>query len=174
MPSGQKVAVSATPVAPAAEFFIPDLCATRAVFLMVLLTELIVVVYTLALSALPGFDWQVLAMVSLFAQWVVLVSAALLCQLRGPLSRLSVQAAAICSLLLIMAITALTSAGAAWLYPLGLALAAVGFVRLAPTRRNLQRDQDELSTRGCPIPLVHALRQAAWDEPGGTTRGPIS
>jgi two-component system sensor histidine kinase AlgZ len=48
---------------------------------------------------------------------VVLVSAALLCQLREPLSRLSLQAAAVCSLLLIMAITAFTSAGAAWLYP---------------------------------------------------------
>ncbi|MFP5319228.1 MAG: hypothetical protein ACLGI2_13180 [Acidimicrobiia bacterium] len=55
----------------------------------------------------------------------------------------------------------LTAAG--WLYPLGAAFAAIGFTRLAPTARHLQRDQEELRAGGCPEPLVPALR-------GATTR----
>jgi hypothetical protein len=34
-----------------------------------------------------------------------------------------------------------------WLYPLGAAFAFVGFVRLAPTERNLQRDQEALTSQ---------------------------
>ncbi len=117
MSSGPTTAVHAGGAPPVAEFFIPDLCATRAVFLMVLLTELMVVVYALALSSLPGFDWQALATASLFGQWIVLVSAALLCLLRSVFSRVSLQLAAAASLLLIMSVTALTSAVAVLYYP---------------------------------------------------------
>jgi two-component system sensor histidine kinase AlgZ len=100
-----------------AEFFVPDLCATRPVFVMVLLTELMVLVHTLAVSGLPRFDWDRLATASLFVQWVVLVSAALLCQLRRPFSRMSLHSAATASLLLVMAVTALTSMAAIRFYP---------------------------------------------------------
>ena len=39
----------------AGEFFIPDICGPRPVFIMVLLAELMVFVYTLASSTLPVF-----------------------------------------------------------------------------------------------------------------------
>ena len=45
-----------------------------------------------------------------------------------------------------------------WPYPLGVALAAVGFRRAAPTRANLRRDQERLAEQGCFRPLVAALR----------------
>ena len=99
------------------EFFIPDLCAPRSVFVMVLLTELMVIVYVLADSSLPRFNWDLLATCSLFVQWVVLLSAAMLCQLRQPFSRLSLPLATSGSLLVILAVTAASSLLALWLYP---------------------------------------------------------
>lgn len=99
------------------EFFIPDLCAARSVFVMVLLTELMVIVYVLASSSLLRFNWDLLATCSLFVQWVVLLSAALLCQLRRPFSRLGLPLATSASLLLVLAVTALSSYLALQLYP---------------------------------------------------------
>jgi len=101
----------------AGEFFIPDLCAPRPVFVMVLLAELLVIVYTLASSILPRFNWDLLATCSLFTQWVVLLSAALMCQLRGPFSRLSLPLAAGASLALVASVTALSSYVALQIYP---------------------------------------------------------
>ena len=109
----------------AGEFFIPDICAPRPVFIMVLLTELMVIIYVLASSALPRFNWDLLATCSLFVQWVVMLSAALLCQLRRPFSRLSLPLATTGSLLLVLAVTAASSYLAQQLYP-QLARGAVG------------------------------------------------
>ena len=95
-----------------AEFFVPDLCAPRSVLSMVLLVELMVLVYTLSSSSLPAFDWNLLAVCSLFGQWVVLLSAALLCLLRQPLSRLAMPLAAACCLLAVLAATAVSSVAA--------------------------------------------------------------
>ncbi len=101
----------------AGEFFIPDICAPRPVFIMVLLAELMVFVYTLANSALPRFNWELLATSSLFVLWVVLLSAALLCWLRGLFARMSLPLATVLSLLLVLGVTALSSRAALALYP---------------------------------------------------------
>jgi len=101
----------------AGEFFIPDLCATQPVFVMILLSQLMVTVYVLAGSALPTFNWDMFGICSLFVQWVVLLSAALLCQLRSPFSRISLPVATLASLLLVMAVTAFSSWAALQLYP---------------------------------------------------------
>ncbi len=92
-----------------AEFFLPDLCASSSVFVMVLLAELLVVVHVLASSSLPQFNWDMLGSSSLFVQWVVLLSAALLCQLRAPFSRFSLPLASFCSLLVVVSVTIATS-----------------------------------------------------------------
>jgi len=92
-----------------AGFFIPDLCASTSVFVMVLLAELLVVVHVLANSDLPQFNWNLLASNSLFVQWVVLLSAALLCRLRQPFSRLSLALASAGSLFVVLLVTLLTS-----------------------------------------------------------------
>ncbi|MCB1678358.1 MAG: sensor histidine kinase [Halioglobus sp.] len=113
--AGPAVAANESVAAP--DFFIPDLCAPRSVFAMVLLCELLAIVYVLANSTLPQFDWGLLAICSLYMQWVVLLSAALLCWLRRPLSRLSLAAAAAGSLLVVLAVTALSSLLALYLYP---------------------------------------------------------
>lgn len=99
------------------EFFIPDLCAPRPVLLLVLLAQLMAVIYALAGSALPRFDWELLARCSLFVQWVVLLSAALLCLLRGAFSRVNLPLATIGSLGLVLLVTAASSYLALLLYP---------------------------------------------------------
>lgn len=102
---------------PDAEFFIPDLCTPRATLLLVLLTQLMVLVYTLAGSSLRHFDWNLLATTSLFAQWVVLMSALLLCRLRAPLSVLGLRRASAAAIALITAVTLLTSSAVMWAFP---------------------------------------------------------
>ncbi|MBN7798240.1 sensor histidine kinase [Parahaliea mediterranea] len=99
------------------EFFIPDLCGTRQVFVIVLLTELLVLVYTLAVSGLPDYDWTLLAEASLFAQWVVLLSAALLCLLRSGFPGMGLVAASVAGLSLVLVVTALSTLGAFYFYP---------------------------------------------------------
>lgn len=93
----------------AGEFIIPDLCAPRTVFAMVLLVELVVLVYTLSTSSLPGFNWDTLAICSLFVQWVVLLSASVLCGLRRVVSGLSLPVVSLCCLMVVLAVTALSS-----------------------------------------------------------------
>ncbi|HEY8545369.1 MAG TPA: hypothetical protein VIL36_09995 [Acidimicrobiales bacterium] len=44
------------------------------------------------------------------------------------------------------------------LYALGLAFTLVGFLRAAPSARNLARDQEDLAVRGCAHPLAETLR----------------
>lgn len=99
------------------EFFVPDLCGPRPVFVMVMLAELLVLVHALASSSLPRFDWDLLAIGSLFVQWVVLLSAALLCLSRNIFSRMSLFLAATGCLIIIVLVTAFSSYMAQLLYP---------------------------------------------------------
>ncbi|MDH4039479.1 MAG: histidine kinase [Gammaproteobacteria bacterium] len=99
------------------EFFIPDLCAPRTVFVMVLLVELMVLVYTLTASDLPNFDWETLALCSLFVQWVVLLSASVLCGLRRIISGFGLALASVYCLLVVVGITAISSFAAWHLLP---------------------------------------------------------
>ena len=70
------------------DFFLPELCLPEALLSLVLLSELLVLVLVLAEPMQPGFNWVRLALTSLFVQWIVLLSAALLCRLRPLLSHL--------------------------------------------------------------------------------------
>ena len=99
------------------EFFVPDLCGPRPVFVMIMLAELLVMVHTLASSTLLQFDWNLLAIGSLFVQWVVLLSAAMLCLSRKVLSGMSLYLAASACLCIIVLVTAVSSYLAQLLYP---------------------------------------------------------
>ena len=88
---------------PTDEFFVPELCRAEALLGLVLLAELLVLVLVLAEPFLAGFNWTRLALTSLFVQWIVLLSAALLCQARPLLGRLPVAlSAALCCLVVIL------------------------------------------------------------------------
>jgi len=99
------------------EFLIPDLCSPRPVFFMVLLTELLVLAFALASSSLPRFNWDLFATCSLYSQWVVLCSAALLCPLRRAMANLSLPMASFCALLIVALVAASSSVLAIQLYP---------------------------------------------------------
>jgi two-component system sensor histidine kinase AlgZ len=104
-------------------FFLPDLCKVGAVVFLVLLAQLLALVLTLAVATETGFSWEFLALSSLFTQWVVLASAALLCVLRPFLARLSLPWAAGCSYVLILLVAMLCSVAGQYL---GLAAGARG------------------------------------------------
>ena len=100
------------------EFFVPDLCSPRPLFIIVLLAELLVLVYALATSALPTFNWDLLATASLFVQWIVLLCAALLCRLRSVLAHWSLQFAALACLSVVLLVTGFSSVVALNVLPL--------------------------------------------------------
>jgi two-component system sensor histidine kinase AlgZ len=90
-------------------FFLPDFCGLPSVFAVVVLVELLAFVLTLA--AAPRHDqlWDILALYSLFMQWVGLISASLLCLARRPLSRLSDTTAGVVSYALLLLVIGLLS-----------------------------------------------------------------
>jgi two-component system, LytTR family, sensor histidine kinase AlgZ len=92
------------------DFFIPDLCANRNVFAVVLTAELIAV--TLSLARPSASFLMELARISMFLQWLGLTSAALLCYARPMLARLSVPRASLGAFALLMLNTAFVSEAA--------------------------------------------------------------
>ncbi|WP_190294975.1 sensor histidine kinase [Marinobacter sp. R17] len=64
------------------DFFVPDLCRVRAVFLLVMTSELIVLLMSILHATHGWIDWHYFGLVSLFVQWTVLTSSALICSLR--------------------------------------------------------------------------------------------
>jgi two-component system sensor histidine kinase AlgZ len=98
-----------------APFFIPDLCRVQAVFLLVLVGELLALVLCVAARGVWPFDWQRFATTSLFVQWVLLASAAGLCLLRPRLAHWPrARAAALCYGWVLL-VAALVSLAAQWL-----------------------------------------------------------
>jgi len=96
----------------ATDFFLPDLCQANSILFLVLVTELLVLVLVLYGSAASGFNWAELGLTSLFVQWLVLSSAALLCNIRPWLARFSVGKATAIAYSLILLITFIFSFGA--------------------------------------------------------------
>ncbi|WP_110948822.1 sensor histidine kinase [Pseudomonas bohemica] len=95
---------------PGKEFFLPELCLPQALLVLVVLAELLVLVLVLVEPMHPGFDWVRLALISLFVQWIVLLSAALLCGLRPWLARVKPGVAGATGCLLVVAVTMLCTA----------------------------------------------------------------
>ncbi len=95
-------------------FFLPDLCSPKAVFMLVLISELFVLIQVLALPGPQHIDWNRLAMTSMFVQWISLVSGAVLCRLRPMLKTRSLPIIVTACLLIVMAITEIFTALAQW------------------------------------------------------------
>ena len=76
-------------VAADSPFFMPDLCQTQSVLLLILIAELLVFVLVIADAGFAGFSWSQLGLTSLYVQWLALSSAGLLCLSRPWLASLS-------------------------------------------------------------------------------------
>lgn len=94
--------------------FLPNFCQGRAVFVLVLVTELFVLTMVLASSGIRAFSWDYLALVSLFVQWIALLSALLLCLLRHRLARLTLVRAVTAVYVLILSVTLCATLVADW------------------------------------------------------------
>lgn len=106
-------------------FYVPDFCATRMVFAVVLIAELVAV--TLALARPDAPFLTELARISLFLQWLGLTNAALLCYSRRRLAALTVPQSSIAAFALILLNTIIISELALWL---GTAFGAVGITEM--------------------------------------------
>jgi two-component system sensor histidine kinase AlgZ len=62
--------------------FLPNLCNSQSVLILVLVAELIALLLTLNASFLPTFSWDLLALYSFQIQWISLISAFTICRLR--------------------------------------------------------------------------------------------
>lgn len=69
--------------------FLPDFCAIRSVFVLVVAAELLAIVLTLAAASGLADFWYDLSVRSLFVQWITLVAAGLICLIKRYLGSLS-------------------------------------------------------------------------------------
>jgi two-component system sensor histidine kinase AlgZ len=99
------------------DFFLPNFCNVQALLSLVIVAELLVLVLELASKGLQRFNWTDLGLSSFFVQWLVLLSAALLCNMRGLLRRLPLLWGVAVSYLLILLLTLLLSIAAQALLP---------------------------------------------------------
>ena len=114
-PADRPVRRSVLAPVPGEGLFLPDFCAIRMVFAVVVVAELLAFILVLATpwnNHGGGDKWSELGLVSLFVQWVALVSAAALCALRPALRRMSGMAAGLVSYLSLLLITVLLSEAA--------------------------------------------------------------
>jgi two-component system sensor histidine kinase AlgZ len=94
--------------------FLPELCSSRAVFLLVLVAELFAFLLTLSADGLSRFSWELLALASFQVQWITLLSAMCLCRLREPLRRWKPATAGAVSFGLVLLVTLVISLAGQW------------------------------------------------------------
>jgi len=94
--------------------FLPNFCRGRAVFGVILVAELLAVVITLITRRISPNLFQDLLLISLFVQWMALLSAATLCLARRFLNTLPNHRALGLAYLLLLAVELLTSELAVW------------------------------------------------------------
>ncbi|HSC67677.1 MAG TPA: hypothetical protein VLC79_08300, partial [Cellvibrio sp.] len=96
--------------------FLPDLCSSQSVFLLVLVAELLAVLLTIsASSGLQNFNWEKFALISVQVQWIVVFSAILLCRLRFWLGQQDHVRAGCVSYALVLATTFVLCVGGQWI-----------------------------------------------------------
>lgn len=98
-------------------YFVPDLCNSRAVVILLAVSEALVLAMTLIESSLAQFSWQRFSVVSFFVQWVCLLSVAVICPLRPLFMRLSPWLASSLAVALVALVTLLVSVVGEWLWP---------------------------------------------------------
>ncbi|WP_460224416.1 sensor histidine kinase [Aurantivibrio infirmus] len=94
--------------------FLPDLCKVQSVFTLIIGGELLAVALVLADVGVYPVDWQQLGAVSFMVQWIILLSAALLCPLRSYLGRHSLPFAGSMSFGLVLVVTLFVSVLGEW------------------------------------------------------------
>jgi two-component system sensor histidine kinase AlgZ len=94
-------------------FLLPSLCEYRALLILIIVAELVVLMLVLARQGLH-FDWTGFGLVTIYVQWQAIGSAALLCQMRGYLSRMSKYRAATLAYFLLLGVGLLLAVLVEW------------------------------------------------------------
>lgn len=94
------------------EFFLPNFCGVKPLFILTIGAELLAIVLILATGEEIYESWDELGLLSIFVQWIALGSAAVLCISRSLLEKLPLIWSAVAAYLIILLVTALISAGA--------------------------------------------------------------
>lgn len=89
--------------------FLPDFCGSRAVISVLVITELVAILITLAAVDASSLLWERFLLMSLYLQWIGMVSAAGLCMVRRHLNNQPDRAVAGLCYLLLLGITAVIS-----------------------------------------------------------------
>ena len=97
-------------------FVIPELCNTAALALLVIFSQLLVVIL---LFAGGEISWVRFGLMSLFVQWVALVSAGCLCLLRKPIGNLGLVSGSTLAFMVVMIVTTLVGAAVEWVIDRG-------------------------------------------------------
>ena len=125
------------------DFYLPDFCRAQSVLAVVLIAELVALLLTLARhDYFPEQFWPDLAQTSMFLLWAALGTAAALCILRRPLSKLDVAKGSIVALVLMLVVTVLVTEGS-WQFTellnrrVGIPAASFGLERIKELGRNL-------------------------------------
>ena len=122
----------AVPTAAAdSEFYLPDFCASGAVFVIVIIVALLALILSLAHSTGPTGFWLDFGATSFFLLWIGLASAGLLCWSRARLARMPENQASAIALLIPVAVTLLVCEAAMRIGQPG----GGGILQLFPTRR---------------------------------------
>ena len=95
---------------------LPDLCRLPVVLTILLVGELLVVIYVLSLSPVGRFDWERLALLSLYVQWASLLSTVGICQLRKHMASCSAAGIGLASFCWVLFVGGLTNTFAQWVY----------------------------------------------------------
>lgn len=96
----------------APEFFLPNFCGVKPLFILTIGAELLAIVLILATGDQIYESWDELGLLSIFVQWISLGSAGLLCLLRPLLARLPIIWSASLAYLIIIMVTAVVSLAA--------------------------------------------------------------
>jgi two-component system, LytTR family, sensor histidine kinase AlgZ len=98
------------------QFVLPELCNTTSLALLIIFSELLVVVLLFAGGKLT---WVQFGLMSLFVQWIALVSAGVLCSLRGWLLRLNFRLGAAIAFVAVQVVALLVGLMAEWVLDRG-------------------------------------------------------
>ncbi|MGE0387624.1 MAG: sensor histidine kinase [Gammaproteobacteria bacterium] len=97
------------------ESFLPDFCGLRALFVVVLLAQLLAFVLALVATTEPWRRVEDLALISVLTQWSALACAGVLCAARHALGRLDGRSAGAAAMVLVIATLAVVSELAWWM-----------------------------------------------------------
>lgn len=94
------------------QVYLPDFCATRTLFIIVLVAELVAIALTVAAYDKPGLFLIDLSKTSFFLMWIALLGTAIMCQLKSSLERSGTTRAFAISFIVLVSMCILLAEGA--------------------------------------------------------------